>query len=323
MAKIVALHHFAVVVRCNSLREAAAQLDIHPNVLARHIAQLEYHMNAPLLERGPLGIRLTAAGELLAAKLGRTINELDHVARLIDDLKGLRSGGVSIHAAEGVASAILLPVLTAFSAKFPRISVKLQVGTARDAVRALEDASCDMALTFFAPPSATITVVKHLRLPQFIIARPHHPVTLPGGAAPQALTGYEWVLPGMDYGVRTHIDRVSTAAGRRIVPRYEVASLDLQRQLILRAGALGVLPRAAMADELAAGSVVAVPFPETMPVETSLDLCIARDRQPSFAADSLRRELERALRPLQAGDTESGAQVADFRRSQVTLGQSS
>ncbi|AWN45243.1 LysR family transcriptional regulator [Methylobacterium terrae] len=295
MAKIVALHYFAVVTRCTSLRDAAYQLDIHPNVLARHISQLEYYMDAPLLERGPLGVRLTAAGELLAAKLDRTINELDHVVRLIDDLKGLRGGLVGVHAAEGVASAILVPVLAAFSARHPHVRARLRTGTAKDAVRAIEDASCDLALTFFAPASDAVAVVRRVRLPQFIIAPPGHPVTQAGGAACAALGGYRWVLPGPEFGVRTFIERAATEAGCRIVPTFEAASLALQRALIVQAGALAVLPRAAFADEIAAGTMVAVPFPEAMPVETSLDLCVPADRQPSFAADRLRRELEAVL----------------------------
>ncbi len=216
MAKIVALHYFAVVTRCSSLRDAASQLDIHPNVLARHISQLEYYMDAPLLERGPLGIRLTAAGELLAAKLDRTINELDHVVRLIDDLKGLRGGLVGVHAAEGVASAILVPVLSAFAGRHPHVRARLRTGTAKDAVRAIEDASCDIALTFFAPPSDAVTVAQRIWLPQFIIAPPDHPVTRPGGASLPALAGYRWVLPG----------RISASApsstGRR--PRRDAGS---------------------------------------------------------------------------------------------------
>ena len=300
MAKIVALHYFAVVTRCSSLRDAASQLDIHPNVLARHISQLEYYMDAPLLERGPLGIRLTAAGELLAAKLDRTINELDHVVRLIDDLKGLRGGVVGVHAAEGIASAILVPVLSGFSSRHPHVRARLRTGTAKDAMRAIEDASCDLALTFFAPPSDAVTVVQRIWLPQFIVAPPDHPVTRTGGAALPALAGYRWVLPGPDFGARTFFDRVATEAGCRIVPTFEASSLDLQRTLVAQAGALAVLPRAAVAEELAAGTMAAVPFPEAMPVETSLDLCVPADRQPSFAAERLRRDLETALKRLRA-----------------------
>ncbi|PIK71995.1 LysR family transcriptional regulator, partial [Methylobacterium frigidaeris] len=115
-----------------------------------------------------------------------------------------------------------------------------------------------------------------------------------------ALEGYRWVLPGPEFGVRTFIDRAAAEAGCRIVPTFEAASLDLQRTLIVQAGALAVLPRAAFADEIAAGTMAAVPFPDTMPVETSLDLCVPADRQPSFAAERLRRELEAALLHVRA-----------------------
>lgn len=302
MAKIVSLKYFVTLGSCNSIREAAEKIAIHPNVLSRNIEHLEHYMKARLIERGPLGIRLTPAGELLAAKLERTLNDLDHVVHLIDDLKGLRRGVISIHAGEGIASGILLPVVSAFSARFRGVDFKLSVGSSKDAIRALEDASCDLVLTFFAPESDAVTVVKRTWLPQYIIARPDHPVTRAGGTELQVLPTYDWVLPPIQFGVRSSIDRISRAAGSQIIPKFEMSSLDLQKRSIIQAGAIGALPRAAVADELAAGTIVAVPFPPAMTIETSLDLCVARDRQPSFAAAAFRRELEQALQAHE-GDT--------------------
>ncbi len=168
-----------------------------------------------------------------------------------------------------------MPVLAAFSARHPNVRARLRTGTAKDAVRALEDASCDLALTFFAPARTPSRWSGGVRLPQFIIAPPDHPVTRAGGAACTALSAYRWVLPGPEFG-GPHLHRAGGGGGRsRIVPTFEAASLALQRALILEAGALAVLPRAAFADEIAAGRMVAVPFPAAMPVETS-STCASR-----------------------------------------------
>jgi DNA-binding transcriptional LysR family regulator len=264
-------------------------------VLTRHIEQLEYFMGAALIERSPRGVRLTAAGELLAAKLDRTISELDHVGRLIEDLKGMRTGSVSVYAGEGIAAAVLLPAVTAFAEQFPGVRFDIRIGSARQAVRALDDASCDLALTFFAPESDRVAVVKRVWLPQLVIVAPHHPAAGLVNADLPSLAGYDWALPSGEYGVRGAITRAATAAGVSIVPKFQVASLEVQKQLIRHAGAIGLLPRVAALEEINAGTLIAVPLVDSTQVSTSVDLCVGRDRQPTFAAERFRRTLEQVL----------------------------
>lgn len=57
-----ALRYFDTVARCRSLRQAASQLHIAPTAISRQIDLLEHQLGAPLIERGPNGISLTAAG---------------------------------------------------------------------------------------------------------------------------------------------------------------------------------------------------------------------------------------------------------------------
>ncbi|MGO8484873.1 hypothetical protein AB9F39_37455, partial [Rhizobium leguminosarum] len=67
------------------------------------------------------GVKLTAAGELLAARAGRTLRELDHVQQLIEDLKGLQRGRVSIYDNGATVANLLAPALAEFSLKYPKL----------------------------------------------------------------------------------------------------------------------------------------------------------------------------------------------------------
>jgi DNA-binding transcriptional LysR family regulator len=79
-----ALMYFDELVRTSSMRQAAENLNVAPTAISRQIENLEYHFGAPLVERSARGVKLTAAGELLAARAGRTLRELDHVGQLIE-----------------------------------------------------------------------------------------------------------------------------------------------------------------------------------------------------------------------------------------------
>lgn len=61
-----ALQAFAVAARLESFKAAATQLHVTPGAVSRHIKQLEARLGAPLFEREPHGVRLTARGRRLA-----------------------------------------------------------------------------------------------------------------------------------------------------------------------------------------------------------------------------------------------------------------
>ena len=52
------------IVRCGSIRKAAARLNVASSAVNRQILAFEEELGAPIFERLPKGLRLTAAGEL-------------------------------------------------------------------------------------------------------------------------------------------------------------------------------------------------------------------------------------------------------------------
>ncbi|WP_372803015.1 helix-turn-helix domain-containing protein, partial [Paracoccus seriniphilus] len=65
--KIEAIDIFNELVRSGSIRQAAEGLNTSPTAVVRQLDKLEHSFGTPLVERTPRGIRLTAAGEVLAA----------------------------------------------------------------------------------------------------------------------------------------------------------------------------------------------------------------------------------------------------------------
>jgi DNA-binding transcriptional LysR family regulator len=59
------IRYFDEVARQGSIRKAADRLNVAPSAVNRQILKLEDELGAPLFERLPRGLRLTAAGEIL------------------------------------------------------------------------------------------------------------------------------------------------------------------------------------------------------------------------------------------------------------------
>ncbi|MFC3125555.1 LysR family transcriptional regulator [Pseudoroseomonas globiformis] len=61
-----AVPYFDAVLRAGSIREAARRLSVASSAVNRQVLTLEAELSANLFERLPAGLRLTAAGGVLA-----------------------------------------------------------------------------------------------------------------------------------------------------------------------------------------------------------------------------------------------------------------
>ncbi|MCK2182783.1 LysR family transcriptional regulator [Halomonas getboli] len=293
-----ALHYFDTVARCRSLREAAARLHIAPTAISRQIDLLEHQLGAPLLERGPGGIRLTSAGELLAVQARRTLRDLERVQEQIGDLKGLRTGRVSLRVAEGVVAGLLAPVLAELNERHPRLRFDIQIASAGGIVEALRSGDADIGLTFFMPRHDDIQPLASGRLEHHAVMAPGHPLAEAGELILAELAEHPLALPDEHYGVRQALDAAARERGVTLTPTFHAASLETQKALAMAGAALLILPPMAVARECRDGQLVSVPLaPGELP-PTRLDLCVHRHRPRSFASEACLGLLASALQDL-------------------------
>lgn len=121
------LHIFRSVVREGGVTRAAERLHRVPSNVTTRIRQLEGRLGVTLFQRQGRTLALTPAGNTL----------LDHAERLLKmaDLAeqemrgGAMSGMLRLGSLESAAGARLPPVLSAFHARYPEVSVELRTGT--------------------------------------------------------------------------------------------------------------------------------------------------------------------------------------------------
>lgn len=290
-----ALHYFDTVARCRSLRQAAAKLHIAPTAISRQIDLLEHQMGAPLLERGPNGISLTAAGELLAAQAQHTLRDLERVQEHIADLKGLRTGRVRLQVAEGVVAGLLAPALTDMSKRYPRLNFDIGIASAGQVVEALRLGTADIGLSFFMPRHDDILIVESARLDHHAVMAVGHPLAGAQEVTLARLAEHRVILPGGAFGVRQAIERSAHRAGIKLMPTFDAASLETQKSLALNGAGVLVLPPMAVARECRQGELISVPLAADELEPARMDLCVFRHRTRSFAVEACLTLLAEAL----------------------------
>ena len=294
--QIRALMYFDELVRTNSMRQAAENLNVAPTAVSRQIENLEDYFGTPLVERSARGVTLTAAGELLAARAGRTLRELEHVQQLIEDLKGLERGRVTIFANGAIVASLLTPALAEFSKTYPSIRFEVMITSARQAVEAVNSARADMALTLFAPQMTEAKVIARSEIAYEVIASSRHALAGRKEVTLRELARHALALPETSFGFRQAFDAAAERQGLTFEPAFTVSALEMLKELVLSDMAATLLPRLSVRRELEAGTLTAIPLASESTIRTHAELSIAPDRQLSFAAAKVSGFIEEFMR---------------------------
>jgi DNA-binding transcriptional LysR family regulator len=294
--QIRALMYFDELVRTSSMRQAAENLSVAPTAVSRQIENLEEFFGTPLVERSARGVTLTAAGELLATRAGRTLRELEHVQQLIEDLKGLERGRVTIFANGAIVASLLTPALAEFGRSYPNIRFEVIITSARQAIEAVNSAQADMALTLFAPATTEAKVIARSEIGYDVIASSRHTLAGLKEVTLRELARHTLALPEKSFGFRQSFDAAAGRQGLTIEPAFTVSALEMLKELVQSDMAVTLLPRLSVRREIEAGALTAIKLAAESAIRTHAELSIAPDRQLSFAAAKLSGFIEDFMR---------------------------
>lgn len=298
--KLHAITYFNELVRSRSIRQAADALGVSPTAISRQLENLEHYFGAPLVVRDARGITLTAAGEALAMRSKDMLRNLDSARQMIDDLRGLKRGSVSIYVNGAAINTILAPALAEFYALYPAITITVSVASAQESVNAVVSGSTDMAVTMFSNPEPQIDVRFKLPVRHEAIMAASHPLARLSHIPLTALGEYPLAIPDRSFGIRRNFEKRQRMAGLQpLEATFTTSSLELQKELALRGAAVLILPAMSVIREIRSGKLVVRPFAKSDEIVTDLQLSRAKNTSPSFAAAKLADFLEKFL-PAQA-----------------------
>ncbi len=123
MADLNTLVLFAKVVEANSFSEAARRLHMPVSTVSRRIAELEDQLGVRLLERSTRKLRLTDTGADLLEQAQRSAELNDVVESVVSSRLSEVSGTLRLSAPPNIADTLLVPLVGAFQAAYPKVRV--------------------------------------------------------------------------------------------------------------------------------------------------------------------------------------------------------
>lgn len=118
-----ALRAFRAAARHGSFREAALTLRVTPSAISHQIKRLESLVGTPLFERGIRQVKLTEAGNRLAAAIENGMGQIE--SAIMEARQQAQPTQLAISALPLFASAWLSPRLARFEAQFPALTISI------------------------------------------------------------------------------------------------------------------------------------------------------------------------------------------------------
>ncbi len=116
---------FAHVVEAKSFSAAADKLGMSKSLASRHVSALESALSVKLLHRSTRRLSLTEAGAILYEHCARIVQEAALAEQRLARTQSEPAGLVRVTAVPAFALRHVLPALTEFHRKYPKIRVKL------------------------------------------------------------------------------------------------------------------------------------------------------------------------------------------------------
>jgi DNA-binding transcriptional LysR family regulator len=226
------------VARTGSIRKAAERLNVTASAVNRRIADLEDELGAPLFDRRPRGVQLTAAGEVFVHYLRGNQGEVERMKSHIEDLKGLRRGTVRIACSQALALDFLPRQIAAFRKKHPLVSFEVKVADHQWAMAALAAYEVDLVLVF--RPSYMANFRPLMTVEQQIVAvmAKNHPLAAKKKLRLSDCAQYPVAMPDRSIGGRQLLDEFSARTGLTFKVAAESNSFEMLRGLVVHGGLL-------------------------------------------------------------------------------------
>jgi DNA-binding transcriptional LysR family regulator len=233
MVTLVQLRVIDAVRRHGSVTAAARELHYTQPSISHHLARLEAQAGAALLQRVGRGIRLTAAGRLLADRAAEIIGRVDAAAAEVSTLVGLHAGRVRLAGFSSAMSSLVPQAAAVLAGQHPGLQLGLSDSHPDEALQQLRAGHVEVALIFryddTAPEDDGVRLVHLLDDPLYLLTA--------GGATTLAEhRDTPWI--GGCERCRTHLVEMCGRAG--FTPRLTSISDDMVVMQSLVAAGMGV-----------------------------------------------------------------------------------
>lgn len=266
MDTLLSMRVFRRVVDAGSFVAAARALDISTAMASKHVAHLERHLGARLLNRSSRHLSLTDAGSVYFGQCREMLDNLDEAEAAVGHASATPRGTLKLTAPLWFANARFARLLADYKARYPDVVPDVNLN---DRVVDLSEEGFDLALRVTQNPGPGLIARPLLSIRFVLVASASYVAARGAPVAPDELArhatiayayspiGDQWAFEGPEGPVTA-----------RIVPAIRSNSTMLACQMVAAGAGIALLPPWLVQEDLAAGRLQPLLPDYTMPAAT-------------------------------------------------------
>ncbi len=231
---------FESAARHLSYTRAAEELHLSQPGVSMQIKQLEDMVDLPLFEQIGKKMHLTSAGREVYAYSMSIGHMLDEAEVVLDELKGLRSGRLSISVAT-TASHFATRLLAAFSQRYKDVTISLDITNRASLREQLEANRPDLVIMGQPPEGVEVDAEAFMENPLVMIAPPDHPLASEKQIELARFEDEQFVVRETGSGTRGAIERFFTEHQVSFHTGIEMSSNEAIKQAVEAGLGLGIV----------------------------------------------------------------------------------
>jgi DNA-binding transcriptional LysR family regulator len=252
------LRGFYEVAREGSFTRAAARLFLTQPAVSQQVKALEEELGQELIVRGRRGVGLTEAGEVLYARTGTILGELEAARQELDALGQVIRGRVILATSDTNCTYVLPPVLRRFRQRYPEVEVDIRNKMSSEVRQMTMEDQIDFGLvTLPARDKGLRAESLFTRGDVWICPQGHE---LANKRSVQPVTAGRFPLLALERGSQSRalLDEVLQRAG--VTPRLamEVGSIEIIKQFVEIGFGIALVPAVSVVREAAEGRLCTV-----------------------------------------------------------------
>lgn len=278
------LRLFHAITEAQSLAAGAARMHLSPPSASYRLKNLEQAVGAALFVRGPRGMDLTPAGQVLLEHVRTLLGSLERmhgdVARFANGVKG----HIRLVCNSSCLAGLTAP-LARFLAVHPNINVDLEERLSKDIGRAVAEGAADIGLLAGDVDVAPLAALDYARDELVLVAAPQHRFatasTLPFAATLDA----DFVALGHRSSNTQFLLHMAGKLGRRLNVRVNVDSFAAVLHLVAENVGVSIVPRSVATPHIEAGRLACVTLDEAWAQRNQRIVAIDFAQLPSFVRE--------------------------------------
>ena len=257
---IETLRMFCDLATLRSFSKTADKHMVSQSAVSQQVAQLEIEHKCQLLNRQKRPLELTAAGELFYRAARDMVDRYDQLNSEMNSLKSAAQSRINVGAIYSIGMHSLPEYIKRFMVKRPSVNVHVAYFISEKIYELVLAGELDIGLVAVPKRDKRLDVYEFENEPLVLACSSKHPLAKQSQIDIHKLQLERFI--GFEEGVPTRdwIDGIFQRYNVVIMPAMEFDNIETVKRAVEINSGVSILPRTALSQELAAGTIKAIEF---------------------------------------------------------------